>query len=172
MAALYREYPFPFWIAAGLLAIFVITVIRYHLSGWPLLARRFRTDRPQPAYASLNSVNFRHVVFYKLDVMVAGEPGGLHLAFYPALGRPRLFIPWDEIDFLPRYNWMLVRYQPVRLGREERVRCIIFASSADRFLRQANRQSLEKLDKLGWGPNPNDPTYSTPPTPPPAISPR
>ena len=173
MAELYNQYPIPFWIAAGLLgflAILTFVVTRYYLSGWPLLARRFRSERPQPAYATLGSVNFRNLVYYKLDVLLAGDPEGFHLVFYPALGRPPLFIPWAEIEFLPRFNWMLVRYQPLRLGLEERVRCILYASSADRLLRQANRQPLEKIPDYGWDPLPGHPTYSTPPTPSPTIS--
>ena len=170
MAGFSDRFAVPLWIAAGLLAISVYVVSRHFLSGWPLLARRFRTERPQPAYAGAASMTFRYLFHYKLDIYCASDAGGIYLAFYPALGRARLYIPWEEIEFLPRFNWMFVRYQPLRLGREERVRCVMFRRQADVLLRDANRQPLEKIPDLGWGVDPRLPVYTTPPAPAPVIT--
>ena len=170
MAAFLDRFAVPLWIAAGVLAIFLYVVARHFLSGWPLLARRFRTGRPQPAYAGTASMTFRYLIHYKLDIRCASDAGGVYLAFSPALGRARLYIPWDEIEFLPRFNWIFVRYQPLLLGRKERVRCVMFRRQADVLLRDANRQPLEKLSDLGFGLDPRLPVYTTPPAPPPTIT--
>jgi hypothetical protein len=170
MAAFYDRFSIPIWIFAGLVAILLFVVARYYLSGWPLLAQRFRDERPAPEFLSYFSLTFRYVVHYKLDISLASDPTGLYFAFSPALGRPHLFIPWDEIEFLPRYNWSFQRFQPVRLGSQERVRCVFYARHMDLLLGYANRLPIEKVIDLGFGLR--APKYTTPPTPAPVISSR
>jgi hypothetical protein len=111
-----------------------------HLSGWALLARRFRANGNFSGESwGWQSGRFRGWCGYNHCLSVGADPTSLHLVVQKPFGffHPPLLIPWVEIEvttgkaFLGFYDTALMR-----LGSEERVSFRIYGALVDR-LRQA-----------------------------------
>jgi hypothetical protein len=102
-----KSIPESFWlIAAGMAAFTVIqTIIMRHLSGWPELARWYRSADQQ------NGVTFRFqrgVVgksVFRNHLTVLISPAGLTLSTYGMLFCPRLLIPWSKLTRFRNFSY-------------------------------------------------------------------
>ena len=109
------------------------------ISGWALLANRFRADsrRPERTWA-WQSARMRWGCNYNRCLNFGADPSGLYLSimFLFRIGLPSLLIPWPEITVWKRRSFLFFRFVELRLGREEQVPLLIRERLAE-FLRTA-----------------------------------
>ena len=110
------------------------------LSGWSLLARRFRST--EPWYGELwswQSARFRSWCGYNNCLRVGASPESLYLAVVMPFGlfHPALLIPWHEIEVeTGKACFGLYDTAQFRIGTDERVTVRIYGKLVDR-IRQA-----------------------------------
>ena len=106
------------------------------ISGWALLARRFRSTSPftGPTWR-WQSCRMRWSSHYGNCLTVGSDPTGLFLdiLFLFRIGHPPLLIPWAEVSVRRRSQILFWSYVDLRLGREEQVPLQISAKLADRL---------------------------------------
>lgn len=131
-------WPLFFWL--GLLCLFFYGLPR--LSGWHLLASRFRATEPWTGQKwSWQSARFRGWFGYNNSLVVGADPQSLSISmmriFRPPF-HPPLLIPWHEIEVETKKT-LFGRYEmaTLRLGSQERVTLRIYGKLVDR-LRQAS----------------------------------
>ncbi len=118
-----------------------ILLLLSRISGWHLLARRFRAEGPFCGETwSWQSARFRGWFGYNNCLTVGVSPEGLYLAmmpFFRLFNHPALLIPWAEIE-VESGKMFFGLYDTVqfRIGTEERVTVKIYGKLVDR-VRQA-----------------------------------
>jgi hypothetical protein len=113
-----------FFVTVWCAALFVIS----RVSGWALLATRFRTDSPFPGQTwTWQSARLRWGCNYNNCLTFGSDPSGLYLSmmFIFSIGSPPLLIPWPEVTFLRRRQFLFFRFVEFRLGREQQVPLMI-----------------------------------------------
>ena len=111
-------------------ALFVIS----RVSGWALLANRFRTDSPFPGKTwGWQSARLRWGSNYNNCLTVGSDPSGLYLSlmFIFRISSPPLLIPWPEVTVWRRRQFLFFRFVEFRLGREEQVPLLMREKLAD-----------------------------------------
>ena len=126
--------------AIVIVPLFVLTVwctalfVIGRVSGWALLANRFRTDSrfPGPIWA-WQSARMRWGCNYNNCLTFGSDPSGLYLSimFLFRLGSPSLLIPWPEVTVWSRRKFLFFRFVELRLGREEQVPLMMREKLAD-----------------------------------------
>jgi hypothetical protein len=118
-----------------LLLLLVIPNLIALMSGWKLLALRFRT---QPEFFgqkwSWQSAQMRYRTNYNNCLIVGADQAGLFIQpmIFFRFAHPPLLIPWNEISWHEaQVLWM--RFVELRLGRTEQVPFRIRASLAARI---------------------------------------
>lgn len=123
----------PFLFAAFWCSIvFVIS----RISGWSLLARRFRLEFPFTATTwRWQSARMRWLANYNNCLTVGSDPSGLCLSpfFLFRTGHPPLLVPWPEISIYRRRKVVFVTLVELRLGREEQIPFTITETLAERL---------------------------------------
>lgn len=106
------------------------------ISGWRKLQGSFPAQKGPRLKYSLASGTFRYVVGYHNVLWLRSDRDGLHLAISIAfrLGHPDLFIPWSEIEILPKRRFLFFRTQSFILGRQTRVHLRLKAAEASKLL--------------------------------------
>lgn len=126
---------------------FVISYLISRMSGWALLARRFRASEPfQGESWGWQSGRFRGWCGYNNCLRVGASEEGLFLAVALPfrLFHPSLMIPWQEIEVgKGKIFFGLYETAEFRIGREERVSLRVYGKLVNR-LRQAAG--------MGWPP--------------------
>jgi len=105
--------------AAAVLPIFIVLYILFwagllvilgRLSGWILLAQRYRATEPfEGKRWYLQHAQLRWGINYSGCLTVGANPTGLYLRIWPMFrpGHPALFIPWAETKIeMKRSFWM------------------------------------------------------------------
>ncbi len=142
--------------------VFLWTILAWFialLSGWRLLAQRFRTKRssfPRQKWY-MQSARTRFGTHYNGCLTIGADSAGLYLApmFLFRSGHPPLFIPWSEISF-ERKQFLFFRSVEFRLGSSEKIRF------------KVNGNLGAKLEAAA-GPNWPTPYYQAPAAIPPPI---
>jgi hypothetical protein len=113
------------------------------ISGWGLLARRFRAAEPFCGESwGFQSARFRWLCGYNNCLTIGANPQGLYLSVMPLLFplrlfHPNLLIPWQEIEVeTGKMFFGLYDSAQFRIGTEERVTMRICGRLVKR-LRQA-----------------------------------
>jgi hypothetical protein len=104
------------------------------VSGWALLATRFRTDSPFPGQTwTWQSARLRWGCNYNNCITLGSDPSGLYLSmmFLFSMGSPPLLIPWSEVTIWRRRQILFFRFVELRLGREQQVPLVIREKLAD-----------------------------------------
>jgi hypothetical protein len=105
------------------------------ISGWDLLARRFRANGPFCGEMwNWQSARFRGWFGYNNCLIFGASPEGLYLAMMPLFrifGHPALLIPWTEIEVEMGRAFFGETVQ-FRIGTEERVTVKIYGKVVDR----------------------------------------
>ncbi len=104
------------------------------VSGWSLLANRFRTDsRFSGRIWGWQSARMRWGCNYNNCLTFGSDPSGLYLSimFLFRLGSPSLLIPWPEVTVWSRRKFLFFRFVELRLGREEQVPLMMREKLAD-----------------------------------------
>lgn len=129
------SYPFLFFLIFPLFWCAVLWLIG-KLSGWSLLARRFRlTSSFLGERWSFQSARMRWGANYGSCLTVGADATGLYLAvmvFFRA-GHPSLLLPWHEVSVRKRWKMVVFRYVELTLGREEQISLRISGRLADRI---------------------------------------
>lgn len=106
------------------------------MSGWTILARRFRLESsfPGPTW-SWQRAQMRYAAGYNGCLTVGADPSGLYLStmFFFRIGHPPLLLPWHEVSLRRRGKMLFVRYVELSLGREEQIPFRINGTLADRI---------------------------------------
>jgi len=104
------------------------------ISGWALLAERFRTDSrfPGPTWG-WQSARMRWGCNYNNCLTIGSDPSGLYLSmmFLFRIGSPALLVPWPEVIVWRRRTVLFFQFVEFRLGREEQVPFMIRKKLAD-----------------------------------------
>jgi len=117
-----------------------ITFLLSWISGWRLLAQRFRAQEPWNGQRwGWQSARLRWGCNYNNCLTVGASPEALYMSIMPLFGlfSPALLIPWQEIEvetgklFFGWYNTALLK-----VGNEERVSVRIYGKLVNR-LREA-----------------------------------
>jgi hypothetical protein len=136
--------------AAVVFPIFFVTLwcticfVLSRVSGWALLARRFRADsRFLGRSWGWQSARMRWLCNYNHCLTFGSEVSGLYMSimFLFRLGSPPLLIPWTEVTVWRRRRILLFRFVELRLGSEEQVPLLLRANLAD---------SLQSAAGSGW----------------------
>ena len=104
------------------------------ISGWALLAKRFRTDSRFPGQLwTWQSARMRWGCNFNNCLTVGGDPSGLYLKmlFLFRIGSPPLLIPWQEVTIWRRRTFLVFQFVELRLGSEEQVPFTIREKLAD-----------------------------------------
>jgi hypothetical protein len=104
------------------------------ISGWALLAKRFRMDLTFPGQTwGWQSARMRWGCNYNHCLSFGADPSGLYLSimFLFRVGAPPLLIPWPEVTVWRRRKVLFFRFVEFRLGREEQVPLMMRARLAD-----------------------------------------
>ena len=121
-----------FFVAVWCAALFAVS----RVSGWALLANRFRTDStfPGPTW-TWQSARLRWGCNYNNCLTLGSDPSGLYLSmmFIFSIGAPPLLVPWPEVTIVRRRQILFFRFVELRLGREEQVPMLIRENAADRI---------------------------------------
>lgn len=117
-----------------------IGLVMRSLSGWGLLARRFRATEPWNGESwGWQSARFRVLWSYNHNLRVGANPESLYLSanmFFLCL-HPALRIPWSEIELKTGKKFFgIFEAAHLRIGRQEQVNVRIFGKLVSR-LRQA-----------------------------------
>jgi hypothetical protein len=106
------------------------------LSGWSLLARRFRATEPWTGELwSWQSARFRGWCGYNNCLRVGANPQSLFLSVIMPFGffHPQLVVPWREIEVeTGKACFGLYDTAQLRIGTEERVTVRIYGKLVDR----------------------------------------
>ncbi len=124
-----------FFVTLWCAALFAVS----RVSGWALLAKRFRTDSPFPGQSwGWQSAGLRWGCNYNNCLTLGSDPSGLFLSimFLFRIGAPSLLIPWSEVIVWRRRQFLFFRIVELRLGREQQVPLVMREKLAD-FLRSA-----------------------------------
>ena len=119
-----------FFVALWCTIVFMIG----RISGWALLAKRFRTDSRFPGQLwTWQSARFRWGCNFNNCLTVGGDPSGLYLSmlFLFRIGSPPLLIPWQEVTIRQRRTVLFFQFVELRLGREEQIPFAIREKLAD-----------------------------------------
>lgn len=111
-----------------------ICFVLSRVSGWSLLAKRFRADSRFPGRIwGWQSARMRWGCNYNNCLTFGSAPSGLYLSimFLFRIGAPSLLIPWPEVTFWRRRKFLFFRFVELRLGREEQVPLMMRARLAD-----------------------------------------
>jgi hypothetical protein len=104
------------------------------ISGWALLAKRFRTDSQFPGQLwTWQSARFRWGCNFNNCLTVGAGPSGLYLSmlFLFRIGSPPLLIPWQEVTIRQRRTVLFFQLVELQLGREEQIPFTIREKLAD-----------------------------------------
>jgi hypothetical protein len=115
----------------------ILTLIAY-LSGWHLLATRFRATAPFIG----PEIRIWHVSMlfrteYDNVIYLGADPNGLHLRMNVlfSIGHPPLFIPWDEIIIGAESRYLFfIPVTKLELGREAKIPFRIWGRKAQQLL--------------------------------------
>jgi hypothetical protein len=131
------------FITAGFLYFGGLLWIISRISGWGLLARRFRTTEEFCGERwGWQSARFRWLGGYNNCLTIGANPQGLYLSVMPImfplrLFHPDLLIPWQEIEVeTGKMFFGLYDSAQLRIGREEQVTMKIYGKLVKR-VRQA-----------------------------------
>jgi hypothetical protein len=119
-----------FFVTVWCAALFAVS----RVSGWALLANRFRTDSPFPGRTwTWQSARLRWGSNYNNCLTLGSDPSGLYLSmmFIFRIASPALLIPWTEVTVWRRRQFLFFRFVEFRLGREEQVPLVIREKLAD-----------------------------------------
>ncbi len=111
-----------------------ICFVLSRVSGWALLARRFRTDsRFLGQTWGWQSARMRWGCNYNHCLTFGSDPSGLYMSivFLLRIGSPPLLIPWAEVTVWRRRKILFFQFVELRLGSEEQVRLLVRAGLAD-----------------------------------------
>jgi hypothetical protein len=136
------QTPSPLLIATAvvLFALFFVTIwcaalfIISRVSGWALLATRFRADSPFPGQIwTWQSARLRWGCNYNNCITLGSDPSGLYMAmmFLFSMGSPPLLVPWSEVTVWRRRQVLFFRVVELRLGREQQVPLVMREKLAD-----------------------------------------
>jgi hypothetical protein len=132
-----------------------IGLVLRSVSGWGLLARRFRATEPWNGKSwGWQSARFRGFWRYNRNLRFGANPESLYLSanvfflcFHPALR-----IPWSEIEVKPgKIFFGIFEVAHLRIGRQEQVNVRIFGKLVSR-LREAAGQGwpLYQAGQIGY----------------------
>jgi len=113
-----------------------ISLFASWLTGWAVLARRFRSTMPFTGQTwNWQSARMRWTTHYGGCLTVGADPSGLYLSVMVPfrVGHPPLFLPWPEISVQRRWKVLGLRSVELRLGQEEQLPFQIGGSLADRI---------------------------------------
>jgi len=140
----------PLYFALGGCGILYLTG---QLSGWALLARRFRASVPYSGEKwGWQSVMFRGWLGYNNCVTVGATPEGLYLSLQVLrIIHPDLFIPWREIEVETGKGMFGRDMAQFRMGTDERVTMRVYGKLIDRIRRAAGAGwPLYYIEKAGF----------------------
>jgi hypothetical protein len=109
-----------FFIAAWALLSWLVGLI----SGWTVLAKRFRHDRSfYDEMWGFQSAKMRFNVHYGNCLSIGADVSGLYLAVFPIfrIGHPPLLIPWAEISVSQGDSGLVFKKRELHLGRQEAI---------------------------------------------------
>jgi hypothetical protein len=121
--------------------LFLLLFLTNRISGWGLLARRFRAPEPWRGQSwRWQSAQFRGWFGYNNCLTIGADRQWLSLSTMPIFRlffHPPLVIPWHEIEVeTGKSFWGLYGWTQLRIGTEERVTVRVNNKVAER-LRQA-----------------------------------
>jgi hypothetical protein len=160
VCAMTIHQPPPIFIPAFLVVIAV--VLPYFiskLSGWDLLATRFRaTQTFTGSRWGWQSARVRHGLGYNNCLTIGADHTGIYVSmvFFFRLQHPPLLVPWNEVYFQREFKLLFVRFVEFRLGSTEQVPFAI---------RESLAKQLQSAAGLNWPSQPSPQGFPGQPAP-------